>query len=322
MSPGALSTRQRALVAWAAVCLIWGTTYLAIRVSLETMPPFVMAGLRWVLAGAIFALALKLSGRRLPPFRLWPALGVTSLLLIGVGNGAVVWAEQFVPSGLTAVIIASSPFWMVASEGFFGSERVRGQTLLGLIVGFSGIVLLVWPELAKGGTSGRGFLAGVIALQMACAAWAVGSSRSKRDGSQGDVLGTTAAQMLIAGVVLLAVATAAGEWHDLHYSPRSAAALLYLTAFGSIVAYVAYAYALKHLPVALVSLYAYINPIIAVVLGVLLLAEPFSARMGIAAAIVLTGVAIVRGLPSGTASRGAVADRAPRVSGARVSDSK
>ncbi len=321
MSTGARSTRQRALVAWAAVCLIWGTTYLAIRVSLETMPPFVMAGLRWMLAGAIFAVGLTLSGRRLPPFRLWPALAVTSLLLIGVGNGAVVWAEQFVPSGLTAVIIASSPFWMVASEGFFGSERVRGQTLVGLFVGFSGIVLLVWPELAKGGTSGRGFLAGVIALQMACAAWAVGSSRSKRDGSQGDVLGTTAAQMLIAGVVLLAVATAAGEWHDLHFSARSAAALLYLTVFGSIVAYVAYAYALKHLPVALVSLYAYINPIIAVVLGVLLLAEPFSARMGIAAGIVLAGVAIVRGLPSGTASRGAVADRVPRV-GARVSDSK
>ncbi len=321
MSPRGLSVRQKAIVAWLAVCLIWGTTYLAIRVSLETMPPFVMAGLRWTLAGVIFATGLSVAGRRLPASRLWPSIAVTGLLLIGIGNGAVVWAEQYVPSGLTAVIIASSPFWMVGSEALHGSDRVHGRALLGLLVGFSGIVLLVWPELAAGGASGRGFLAGVIALQVACAAWAIGSSRSKRDASDEDVFAMTAAQMLVAGVVLLALATATGEWKNLRFSTRSTAALLYLTVFGSIVAYAAYAYALKHLPVALVSLYAYINPIIAVILGVLLLAEPFSARTGIAAAIVLAGVAIVRRRPPDASYARAAGAVQPAID-ARMSESK
>ena len=306
-----------------AVCLIWGTTYLGIRVSLETMPPFLMAGLRWTLAGLIFATGLSAAGRPLPPVRVWPSLSVVALLLIGVGNGAVVWAEQYVPSGLTAVIIASSPFWMVGSEALFGSERVKGRALLGLSVGFTGIVLLVWPELASSGGSGRGFLAGVFALQGACAAWAVGSSRARRHQPHDDVFANTAAEMLIAGIVLLVVATAAGEWKELRFSMRSTAALLYLTVFGSIAAYAAYAYALKHLPVALVSLYAYINPIIAVVLGMVLLAEPFNARMGIAAAIVLAGVAIVRAAPGERQGRETVArSRAVAVGNARMSELK
>lgn len=294
MSPAALSTRQKALAAWLVVCVVWGTTYLAIRVCLETMPPFVMAGMRWTLAGMLFVAGLRKTGRVLPGRQAWPSIAVTSLLLLVTGNGAVVWAEQFVTSGLTAVLIASSPFWMVASEAAFGGERVTGRTLCGLAIGFSGILLLVWPELTAGGASGRGFMAGVIALQMACAGWAIGSSRSKRHMVVGDVFAMTAMQMLVAGAVFLALATAMGEWQNLHFSTRSTTALLYLVVFGSIAAYAAYAYALKHLPVALVSLYAYINPVIAVVLGVLLLGEAFSARMGLAAAIVLMGVAIVQ----------------------------
>ncbi len=322
MSPRGLSIRQKALVAWLMVCFIWGTTYLAIRVTLETMPPFVMAGLRWTFAGVLFSAMLRAGGRSLPARHVWPSLTVTALFLIVVGNGAVVWAEQFVPSGLTAVIIASSPFWMVGSEAIFGAERVCGRTLLGLAIGFCGIVLLVWPELTAGGGTGRGFLAGVIALQIACAGWAFGSSRAKRHMVAGDVFALTAAQMLIAGVVLLALASAAGEWRNLHFSTRSTMALLYLTIVGSIGAYAAYAYALKHLPVALVSLYAYINPVIAVVLGVLLLAEPFSARMAVAAAIVLAGVAIVHS-PSGSEGtvRGAGAMKGSMV-GARMSGSE
>lgn len=294
MSPALLSTRQRALAAWVVVCLVWGTTYLGIRVSLETMPPFLMAGLRWTLAGLIFVALLLATGRRLPPRRDWLSIIPTALLLLVGGNGAVVWAEQFVPSGLTAVIIASSPFWMVASEALFGAERATGRTVFGLTVGFCGIVLLVWPELAAGGSSGRGFLWGVIALQVACFSWALGSSRSKRYMASGDPFALTAAQMLIAGVSFLVLGTAMGEWQNLHFSSRSTIALLYLVLFGSLLAYACYAYALKHLPVALVSLYAYINPVIAVVLGVLLLGEAFSARMGVGAAIVLMGVAIVQ----------------------------
>jgi drug/metabolite transporter (DMT)-like permease len=315
VSPRALSIRQKALGAWLMVCFIWGTTYLGIRVSLETMPPFLMAGIRWTVAGVLFTLLLRASGRSLPSRRAWPSLTMTALLLLVVGNGAVVWAEQFVPSGLTAVIIASSPFWMVASEATFGAERVRRRALAGLVVGFSGIVLLVWPELTAGGPSGRAFLGGVIALQVACAGWALGSSRSKRHMAAGDVFALTAAQMLIAGAALLALASVTGEWRNLHFSTRSSLALLYLIVVGSIGAYAAYAYALKHLPVALVSLYAYINPVIAVILGVLLMGEPFSARMAVAAGIVLAGVAIVhtpsedeRSAPKPRAMKSPIAD--------------
>ena len=293
MIPAGLSAREKALGAWMVVCVVWGTTYLAIRVCLETMPPFLMGGLRWVAAGLLFTAFLWRQGRVLP-LRAWSSVAPTALLLIFVGNGAVVWAEQYVSSGLTAVIIASSPFWMVASEALVGAERVKGRTLVGLTVGFSGIVLLVWPELGAGGPSRSGFLAGVIVLQLACAGWAIGSSRSKRQMVAADVFAMTAAQMLMAGAAFLVVATLLGEWHALRFSARSTVAILYLIVIGSIGAYAAYAYALKHLPVALVSLYAYINPIIAVVLGVLLLGETFSARMGVAAAVVLIGVAIVQ----------------------------
>jgi drug/metabolite transporter (DMT)-like permease len=286
--------RQKALGAFVAVCIIWGTTYLGIRVSLETMPPFLMAGLRWTLAGTVFALGLAWAGRPLPALRFWGPVAVMSFLLLVIGNGAVVWAEQFVTSGLTAVVIATTPFWMIGAEALMQGEGVTGRSLAGLAVGFSGIVMLVWPELTNGGEGGAAFVAGIIALQIACAAWAVGSSWSKRHTHHQDVFATTALQMVLAGAMLLAIGTALGEWKNLHFSTRSTTAFIYLSTVGAIGGFGAYAYALKHLPVALVSLYAYINPIIAVVLGIVLLGEPFTIRMAVAAAIVLAGVAMVR----------------------------
>jgi drug/metabolite transporter (DMT)-like permease len=306
MSPRGLTQRQKALVAFGAVCIIWGTTYLGIRVSLETMPPFLMAGLRWLAAGVLLAVPLQLSGRPLPPARVWGAVAVMAFLLLVLGNGAVVWAEQYVTSGLTAVVIASNPFWMVGTEALAGGDRVTGRAMTGLTVGFIGIVLLVWPELNGAGHDGERFVAGIVALQIACAGWAAGSSWSKRHTLVYDVFTTTALQMLFAGVMLLALGTALGEWKDLRFSGRSASAFLYLATVGAIGGFAAYAYALKHLPVALVSLYAYVNPIIAVILGVLVLGEPFSARMAVAAAIVLAGVAVVRSSgrpPVGVAAR-------------------
>jgi drug/metabolite transporter (DMT)-like permease len=294
VSPGGLSERQKAYGAWLAICVIWGTTYLGIRVSIETMPPFLMAGFRWVLAGTALTAILKARGTRFPALRAWPPIALMGFLLLVVGNGGVVWAEQYVSSGQAAVIVASGPFWMVGVEAISGGERITGRAVLGLSVGFAGIMLLVWPELGAGGPVGSEFGAGVIALQLACAGWAVGSSLSKRHSQEADVFSATALQMLLGGAMLLAIGTAGAEWPKLHFSTRSAIAFLYLTTIGSIGAFVAYVYALKHLPVAFVSLYAYINPVIAVVLGMLLLGEPFTSRMGVAAAIVLIGVAIVR----------------------------
>jgi drug/metabolite transporter (DMT)-like permease len=172
-------------------------------------------------------------------------------------------------------------------------ERLRRGGMIGLLIGFSGIVLLVWPDLATSGGSGS-FVAGVIALQVACIGWALGSSYSRRQDRTDNLLGTTAYQMLAGGLMLVLAGTMRGEWSQLYFTPRTTTALLYLATFGSIGGYVAYTYALRHLRVSLVSLYAYINPIIAVALGVLLLGEPFDSRMAAAAALVLAGVAVVR----------------------------
>jgi drug/metabolite transporter (DMT)-like permease len=295
VSPATLSTRQKALGAWIAICVIWGTTYLGIRVTLETMPPFLMAAWRWIFAGALMIAALRARRVRMPAVRDWPAIATMALLMLVLGNGAVTWAEQYVASGLTAVIIASNPFWMVGIESALGGDRLTGRAVLGLAIGFAGVALLVWPEIQANGGGGERFAAGVVALQIACVGWALGSSWSKRHSQHADILGVTALQMMFAGIMLLLIGTVAGEWSAVRFSTRSTVAFVYLTTVGSIAGYVAYAYALKHLPMAIVSLYAYFNPIIAVVLGVLLLGEPFDSRMGVAAAIVLAGVAVVRG---------------------------
>jgi drug/metabolite transporter (DMT)-like permease len=285
-------TRRLAYGAWLAVCLIWGTTYLGIRISLESVPPFLMSGIRWTIAGALLGLVLWMRGERLPGRADVPRLALLGFLFIGLGNGGVVWAEQWVPSGLTAVIVGMSPFWMVGVDRAFGGDRLSARTLAGLALGFAGIVLLVWPELFTGAS--QGFGAGLLALQLAEIGWALGSSYQRRENAETNVLATAAGQMLAGGLMMLAVGTVAGEWRTLHFTPRTAVALGYLTTIGSIGGFAAYTFALKHLPISFVSLYAYINPIIAVVLGMIVLGEPFTGRMIVAAGIVFAGVALVQ----------------------------
>ena len=297
MTPPASTPQERRLAwfAWIAVCLIWGTTYFGIRVSLETMPPMLMGGLRWVFAGGVLGVYMLARGEKLPRGRELRSAMLLGFLMLVLGNGGVVWAEMFVPSGLAAVVIASSPFWMAGVEALQpDGERITWNSALGLLVGFSGILLLIWPELMQGGAGGSGFLVGMVALQIACLGWSIGSSYSKRHARQENVFSATAAQMLAGGVMMLAIGTLRGEWSALSFSTRSASAFLYLSTIGAIGGFVAYTYALRHLPVSLVSLYAYINPIIAVALGVALLGEPFTSRMAIAAALVFGGVAVIR----------------------------
>jgi drug/metabolite transporter (DMT)-like permease len=257
-----------------------------------------MAAFRWIVAGGLLIGLLTLRGERLPARREWPSLAVLGILLLGFGNGAVVWAEQTVPSGLTAVLVATSPFWMVGMDALMADgEALTLRRALGLIVGFGGIVMLVWPEIRLDG-SGGAFLGGVIAAQIACIGWAIGSSYARKRGRgharAEHVLATAAFEMLFGGIALLIVSLALHETTRLTVTPRTGSALLYLIVVGAIGGFSAYVYALKHLPVATVSLYAYVNPIIAVVLGTLVLGEPFSARMAIAAAIVLTGMLLVK----------------------------
>jgi drug/metabolite transporter (DMT)-like permease len=281
--------------AWIAVCLIWGTTYFGIRVSLETMPPALMGGIRWVIAGTLLTGYLIARGQPLPGRAHWGPAVLLGFLLLAVGNGGVVVAEQWIPSGLAAVLVASAPFWMVGVEACLrDGERLRPAALAGLVTGFAGILVLVWPELHLGTPGSRTFLGGVIAIQIAAVGWSLGSSYSKRHAAGGHALGVTALQMLAGGLMMVLAGTVRGEWPSLWFSGRSAAALAYLSTLGSVGGFVAYTYALQHLPVSFVSLYAFINPIIAVTLGVLLLREPFTGRMAAAAALVFAGVAIVR----------------------------
>jgi len=292
-----MSRRERRLayIAWITVCFVWGTTYLAIRVALESVPVALLAGLRWAAAGALLAAALPLFGERLPHPRTWGSIALTGFLMAVIGNGGVVWAEQYVASGLAAVIVATVPFWSVLIEALLPrGERPTPRALIGLAVGFLGIIVLVWPELTVGGQDGRLFIVGVIALQVACVGWALGTSYTKRNAQRVSPLSATAMQMLLSGAMLIGIGTAMGEWSRLAFTSRTAGAMIYLVLIGSIVGYSAYVYALKYLPIATVSLYAYVNPVIAVVLGTLLLSEPFSMRIVLASALVLGGIAIVR----------------------------
>jgi drug/metabolite transporter (DMT)-like permease len=296
--------KQLAYFAWIAVCLIWGTTYLGIRVTLETMPPALMSAFRWLIAGGLLLIYLGVRGEPLPPPSRWAGIVLMGFLLLVVGNGGVAYAEQWVPSGLAAVMVATSPFWMAGVEACIrNGERFTRRTLLGLLIGFSGIVVLVWPELSLGSSDSRQFLVGVIALQIAAFGWALGSAYSRRNTRDDHVLGTAALQMLAGGAMLLVAGTLHGEWSRLAFNARTTGALVYLATFGAIGGFVAYTYALRHLQVSFVSLYAYINPIIAVTLGVLLLGEPFSLRIAAAAALVLVGVGVVRSKAQKTGNR-------------------
>jgi drug/metabolite transporter (DMT)-like permease len=283
-----------AYLAFITVCIVWGTTYLAISVALETVPVLLVAGLRWFSAGVILSGIMLATGRGLPRPRLWGPLALLGILMNIVGNGFVVYAQQYVASGLTAVLIATTPFWSALVERLLpNGERFSRRSLAGLALGFSGIVVLVWPEMTTGGSGGRTFVLGVIAVQLACIGWVTGTSYARRHELGDNPFPSTALQMVFSGVMLLTAATAHGDWAALSFTPRTIAAMAYLSLAGSLVAYSAYIYAIQHLPLQLVSLYAYINPMIAVALGTLLLNEPLSARILVAAVLVLAGTWIV-----------------------------
>ena len=283
-----------AYLAFVTVCIIWGTTYLGITIALETVPVLLVAGLRWMFAGVVMSALIVATGRGLPRPALWGPLVLLGFLMNVMGNGLVVYAQQYVASGLTAVLIATTPFWQALLERMLpGGERFSPRALAGLGLGFSGIVILVWPEMTNGGAGGRAFIGGVLAIQLACIGWVIGTSYAKRHELGDNPFRSTALQMVFSGIMLLAAATAHGDWAQLSFTPRTLGALAYLSIAGSLIAYSAYIYAIQHLPLQLVSLYAYINPMIAVALGTLLLSEPFSPRIAIAAVFLLAGTWIV-----------------------------
>ncbi|HEV2861473.1 MAG TPA: EamA family transporter [Pyrinomonadaceae bacterium] len=284
--------------AWAAVCFFWGTTYLAIAVGLETFQPTLFAGLRFLVAGGVlFFVMSRQRNVRLPVGREWVDLGATGLMLLGVGNGAVVWAEQWVPSGMAALLVATSPFWAAALDRMQkDGERVGLRGLVGMAVGFGGLAMLVGPQLFGGEVNGK-YVLGVVIIQVGCFFWQAGSVYAKRRPTGVSPLMASAVQMLWAGAALTLLGTLLGEWGGMRFSARSAGALLYLVVFGSIVAYSAYMYAIQKLPLPLVSTYSYVNPLVALVLGWMVLSERLGWREGVSALVILFGVALVKTSP-------------------------
>jgi drug/metabolite transporter (DMT)-like permease len=288
-----VSTEFKAYAALVAVCFFWGTTYLTIRMSLETFPPLIVVGARFFLAGAITLVGARIAGAHLPRGReLWLSI-VNGMLILGVGNCALVYAELWIPSGLAALIISISPFWMVGIDRFIlGGTRLGRMTAIGMLVGFAGAALLIGPD-AVDAKTGASTLAGFLVLQAGSISWTTGSLLQRRQPTRAHPIVSGGVQQLAVGIVVLAIAAVVPQ-HPIHWSARGVGARRYLVIFGSLVGYSAYLYALEHLPVPIVSLYSYVNPVVAVILGWLVYREPFTFGDTIAMAIIFVGVAIVK----------------------------
>jgi drug/metabolite transporter (DMT)-like permease len=283
------------------VCILWGTTYLAIRVAVRTIPDAWMSASRFIIAGSILAAILKFRGEKFPPFSDWKSIAFVGICLVGLGNWLLVWAEKTVPSGPAALMLAVLPFYMLfldplgrrLARNSEPSEKHGIKTYLGLIIGFCGVGLLLLPELRQH-VSGA-YVKGVLVLQFACAAWTIGSLFSKYKTVQCSPLMNASFQMIFGGIFLLFIAWFKGDFSRVVFRTDTLLAFLYLITFGAIIGYAAYAYALNKLPASLVSIYAYVNPVIAVWLGWLILHEQVTIFTIMATAIILFGVWMVRG---------------------------
>lgn len=289
----------RALVvaAFAAVYLIWGSTYLGIRFAIQTLPPFLMGGCRFLVAGAALTLWARVKGAPLPARRQIVSAWVAGALLFLGGNGGVVWAEQYLPSGVAALLVATEPLWIV----LLGWARARGVrphagVAVGLLLGFAGVWLLVGLGGSDGlGANGHALLAAVVVM-CASVCWAVGSLYSTRAPLPTSSLLSAGIQMLSGGALMTVAGTLAGEWREFDpggVSATSVAALLYLIVCGSVVAFTAYSWLLRTVTPARAATYAYVNPLVAVVLGWAIAGERLTPRMALAALVITASVVII-----------------------------
>jgi drug/metabolite transporter (DMT)-like permease len=294
--------RWKLFGAFAIIYVIWGSTYLAIRFAIETLPPFLMAGSRFLIAGAVlYAWSRWIAGAEAPTRANWRSAGIVGLGLLLGGNGLVVWAQFRIPSGVAALLVGVVPCCMVIIDWLRpGGLRPGAQVVLGLVLGVTGLFFLIGPDSLMGG--GRIDLVGAAAIMIACFSWAAASIYSRHGALPRSPLLATAIQMLVGGLALTVVAVLHGELAGFDasgFSVRSTGAWLYLIVFGSIVAFTSYVWLLRVSTPARVSTYAYVNPIVAVLLGWTLADEPLTARMLVAAAVIVSGVALITLAPRG-----------------------
>ena len=287
------------VAAFAAVYLIWGSTYLAIKYAIETLPTFMMAGVRFLIAGSILYSAARLSrGYEKPKAVHWRTSLIVGTLLLGIGNGAVVLAEHYISSSMAALLIASNPFWMVTIGWvFMGMGRPSYKIALSLLVGFVGVTILVFGRPDGGAAGGESQWLGIILVVIATIGWAFGSLYSaKAPTAKSNVL-AAGMQMLAGGLVLLIVSFIAGEWRTFDYRAVSSVslwAMIYLIFAGALIAYTAYSWLLQNATPTAVSTYAYVTPVVAVFLGWAIAGESVTAQMLVGAGVIVASVMLIK----------------------------
>jgi len=283
----------KAYAAWIAICIIWGTTYLAIRIGVGHLPPMLFAGLRWLTAGSALLIYFKIRKVKLPRGKDLLNLSIVGLALIGCGNGLVVTAEKFVPSGITALFLTTLPLWMVGGEAISGlGQKLNLKIIVGLLFGLAGAVLIFSHDIKN--IFDSSYIIGMFCLTGSVICWSFGSIYSKYKKVKVPLFVGSSIQMFVAGIAQTIVGLLLGEAAKFHFNYESFLAFSYLLIMGSLIGYGSYIYAIAHLPLSLVSTYAYINPIIALFLGWLILDEQITITIVIAAVIILIGVLIVK----------------------------
>lgn len=288
-------------IALLALYIVWGSTYLAIRFAVESIPPFFHAGIRFLVSGVILVIWQRAAGVSLPTRKQWISLAIIGNLLLLGGNGLVAWAEQTIPSGIAALMIGSIPMFLVITEAFRpGGVKPNRWTFLGLLIGFIGIFILISPSELTGGTQLNPL--GIGALLLACVFWSLGSVYSKHADLPASSLMSTGGQMLMGSIGLFIVSVGSGElagWEVSLVTAKSAWGLIYLIFIGSLVGFVSYGWLLQNAPISLVATYAYVNPIVAVLLGNWLADETLEPRIWLAAAIIVGSVMFINRSRSG-----------------------
>ena len=282
----------KAYVAFACVAFFWGTTYLAIRVGVKTVPPMYLAGLRQLIAGLILCLPFFIKRSALPTKAELKRSIISGILMIVVGNGLVTWAEKYITSGLAAMLCSFTPFWVVGINRMTGKEEsISKKIFLGMCLGLIGIIVIFYDNLKEFGEPA--YLLGIIGILIANAGWGAGTVYIKKKPTSLNPLYAAGLQLTSAGIILTVLSFIFEKDQTLNFETDALLSLLYLIIFGSVVAYGAYLYALAKLPSHLVSMYAYINPVVAVLLGWLMLDEVINLQMMFAFTLILLSVYLV-----------------------------